>query len=47
MNLKLTSDDTVLDAEKLGLVVARDCGVRVLISWQERQVLWHFCCCHD
>ena len=34
---KLTHDSSVLDSEQLGLVVARDCGVRVDISRQHGQ----------
>lgn len=34
----LTADGSIFDVEELGLVVARDCGVRVLISWQHGQV---------
>jgi hypothetical protein len=38
---ELTADGAVLDAEELGLVVPRDCGVRVHVAWQHRQVLGH------
>jgi len=30
----LTCDGSVLKAEQLGLVVTRDCGVRVHVAWQ-------------
>ena len=35
----LTLDSTVLHAEELGLVVTRDCGVRVHVTWEHGQLL--------
>ena len=35
----LTLNSTILDTEKLSLVVSRDCGVRVNVAWQHRQFL--------
>ena len=37
----LTDDGVVLDAEQLGLVVSRDCGVRVHVSGQHGQAGGH------
>ena len=36
-NKLLTADGAILDTEELGFVIARDCGVRVDISWQHGQ----------
>ena len=35
----LTCDDSVLEAEQLGFVVTRDCGVRGHVAWQVGQSL--------
>ena len=35
----LTLNGTVLDTKELSLVVTRDCGVRVDVSWQHGQLL--------
>ena len=35
--MALTANRVVLDAEELGLVVARDCGVRIHITGQHGQ----------
>jgi len=40
-NRLLTANSAVLDAEKLSLVVTRDCGVRVHVSWQHWQASGH------
>ena len=37
----LTDDGVVLDAEQLGLVVSRDCGVRIHVSGQHGQAGGH------
>ena len=37
----LTDDGVVLDAEQLGLVIPRDCGVRVHVSGQHGQAGGH------
>ena len=36
--MALTANRVVLDAEELGLVVARDCGVRIHITGQHGQL---------
>lgn len=38
--LPLTANSVIFDAEKLGFVVARDCGVSVRVSWQHGQRGW-------
>ena len=43
----LTTDGVVLDAEKLTLVVSRDSGVRVHITWEHGQVARQICTFHS
>lgn len=42
----LTCDGSVLDTEKLGFVVSLDGWVRVGVSGQEWELVWHIICLH-